>query len=241
MSNGVYSALSGARARTQLLDMVGNNLANANTTGYKKDRLAFEALIDGARQRGAAKGVNFNRSAEGYTDLRQGTLETTGNPLHVALEGPGFFKIEGQGGTFYTRQGNFRLDAEGFLVSGAGHRVLGANGPLRLTVEDEVRIDENGRVWNGEAEAGRLEVVTVNDPRTLEKRADGLFAPGAETVEEPLERPTLVQGQVEASNVNPLEEMTLLIEAHRSFESFTKVFKIYSNVNSKADELGSLG
>jgi flagellar basal-body rod protein FlgF len=224
-----------------MLDVVGNNLANANTAGYKKDRLAFEALIDGARQRSLAKGVNFNRSSEGYTDMRQGTLEGTGNPLHVALDGPGFFKIEGQGGTFYTRQGNFGLDAEGFLVSGAGHRVLGDNGPIRLTIEDEVRIDENGRIWNGEAEAGRLAVVSVNDARTLEKRADGLFAPTADTIEAPLERPTLVQGRVEASNVNPLEEMTLLIEAHRSFESFTKVFKIYSDVNSKADELGSLG
>lgn len=240
MSSGVYSALSGARSRMQLLEVVSNNLANAHTAGYKKDRLCFESLIDGARQRSLAKGVNFNRSAEGYTDLSQGLFQATGNPFDVAIDGPGFFKIEGQGGDFYTRQGNFRLDAEGFLVNSSGNRVLGENGPIQLGAE-EVRIDEDGRIWAGEVEAGRLAVVEVNDPRALEKRADGLFAPAPETIEIPVLRPNLVQGQIEGSNVNPLQEMTLLMEAHRSFEAYTKMMKIYSDINGKADELGSLG
>ncbi|MDO3378055.1 flagellar basal-body rod protein FlgF [Geoalkalibacter halelectricus] len=240
MSSGVYSVLSGARARMQLLEVVSHNLANADTAGFKKDRLCFESLIDGARQRSLAKGVNFNRSAEGYTDLGQGTIQGTGNPFDLAIEGPGFFKIEGQGGDFYTRQGNFRLDAEGFLVNSGGNRVLGENGPLQLGAE-EVRIDEDGRIWDGEVLVGRLAVVEVNDPRLLEKRADGLFAAAPETIEIPVPRPQLLQGHIETSNVNPLQEMTLLMEAHRTFESYTRVMKIYSEINAKADELGSLG
>lgn len=240
MSSGVYSALSGARSRMQKLEVVSNNLSNVNTSGYKKDRLNFSSLIDGLRQRGPAEGLNFTRVAGGYTDMGQGKFQSTGNPFDLAIDGPGFFKVEGEGGDFYTRQGNFRLDAAGFLVNSGGYRVLGENGPLLMPSSDVV-IDENGTIWDGEAVVGRLSVVMVDQPANLQKRPDGLFAPAPEMLETPVAQPNLTQGQLEGSNVNPLEEMALMMEAHRSFESYTKVFKIYSEINGKADELGSLG
>lgn len=239
MSSGIYSALSGARAKMQLMDVVTNNLTNANTVGYKKDRLNFESLVSDARQRSLAKGMNFNRIGGSYTDHSKGTFEVTGKPFDLAINGPGFFKVAGEGGEFFSRQGNFGLDAEGYLVNAAGLRVLGENGPLQLP-DSEVVIDESGRIWDGEVEVGQVPVYDLGDGQGLEKRGGGLLAAPAGTIATPVATPNLLQGQIESSNVNPLEEMALMMDAQRSFEALNKVLKAYHNLR-KSDELGSLG
>ncbi len=239
MSSGIYSALSGARAKMQLMEVVTNNLTNANTAGYKKDRLNFESLVSDARQRSVAKGMNFNRIGGSYTDHSKGTFELTGKPFDLAIDGPGFFKVAGEGGEFFSRQGNFGLDAEGFLVNAAGQRVLGENGPLQLPDADVV-IDESGRIWDGEVELGQVTVYDLGDGQGLEKLGGGLLSAPPELVATPMEIPNLLQGQIEASNVNPLEEMALMMDAQRTFEALSKVLKTYQNLR-KSDELGSLG
>ncbi len=241
MSSGKYSALSGARARMQMLEVVSNNLANARTAGYKKDRVSFEALIDDVRQGSSAKGRNFTRLDNTFTDHRQGGFEASGNSLDLAINGPGFFKIAGEAGTFYSRQGNFRIDPDGLLTNSSGFPVLGTGGQQIRLPHDQVTIDSAGRIFDGENPVGQIGVVEVDDLTQIAKSGNGLFAPGPETVERPVNAPQLLQGQIESSNVNPLEEMTLLMDTMRSFEAYTKVLKTYSTISGKLDELGSVG
>ena len=239
MSSGIYSALSGARSRMQLLEVVSNNLANVNTVGFKKDRLNFESLISDARQQSLARGVNHSRVGMRYTDHGTGTFQTTGNNLDLAINGPGFFKVQTPEGEAYTRQGSFRLNAEGTLVTAAGYPVVGANGPVSLPDADVV-IDESGRIYDGEAIVGEIAVFEVLDPQQLEKRGDGLFAAAEPAGEGRIARPGLAQGQLESSNVNPLEEMAVMIDAQRNFEALTRAIKSYKEMG-KAAELGRVG
>lgn len=241
MSSGQYSALSGARAKMQMLEVIGNNLANAKTAGYKKDRLSFESLIDGLRQGSVAKGRNFTRIENTFTDYRQGGFEQSGNNLDLAINGPGFFKIAGEGGNFYSRQGNFRLDPDGLLINGSGFPVLGTSGQQIRLRNDQVTIDSAGRIFDGENQVGEIGVFEVDDLAQIAKRGNGFFAPGPETIERRVDAPQLLQGQIESSNVNPLEEMTLLMDTMRSFEAYQKVLKTYNTIGGKLDELGSVG
>jgi len=223
----------------QLLEVVSNNLANVNTVGFKKDRLNFESLISDARQQSLARGVNHSRVGMRYTDHGTGTFQTTGNNLDLAINGPGFFKVQTPEGEAYTRQGSFRLNAEGTLVTAAGYPVVGANGPVSLPDADVV-IDESGRIYDGEAIVGEIAVFEVLDPQQLEKRGDGLFAAAEPAGEGRIARPGLAQGQLESSNVNPLEEMAVMIDAQRNFEALTRAIKSYKEMG-KAAELGRVG
>lgn len=239
MSSGIYSALSGARSRMQLLEVVSNNLSNVNTVGFKKDRLNFESLISDARQQSLARGVNHSRVGDRYTDHDNGTFQSTDNPLDLAINGPGFFKLDTPEGPAYSRQGSFRLDADGTLVSAAGHPVMGSNGLLNLPRADVV-IDESGRIWDGEQIVGEVAVFELADPQQMQKRGDGLFAMDGPAGEMRVATPGLAQGQLESSNVNPLEEMAVMIDAQRNFEALTRAIKSYKEMG-KAAELGRVG
>ncbi len=237
MSSGIYSALSGAVAQMQRLDVISNNLANIDTVGFKQDRLRFESLLKGAVVNGG-RGIDLVRVADSSPDLSQGTLRSTGNPLDVAIDGEGYLRVEGPQGVLYTRQGSLQLDGEGFLRTASGLKVLGESGPLSLP-DAEVLIDEEGRIFHEGSEVGRLSLYLPGAGR-LEKRGEGTFAlSGGEAVE--AEGARLLQGSQELSNVNPLREMAHLMETLRAFEAYQKMMKTYGNLAAKADELGSVG
>jgi len=165
MYTGLYAAVSGSLAHEMRLAILTNNLANANTAGFKADRPVFqvEPLPDvvgplAASEAAPAVMTSLNRfhgrdSAQTqlsavHTDFTQGALRTTGNPLDVALEGRGFFAVQTADGVAYTRQGTFSLNAEGVIVTAHGLPVLGDNGPLRLP-PGKIEIDATGRVRVG--------------------------------------------------------------------------------------------
>jgi fagellar hook-basal body proteins len=110
MGSGKYSALSGAVAREQAMSNVAANLANVSTTGFKKDRISFAAILRGAQQASDARGINFARIRKIGVDFSQGGMQPTDRPLDVAIDGPGFFKVRKGGETFYTRSGRLMLD-----------------------------------------------------------------------------------------------------------------------------------
>lgn len=144
------------------LDYVTHNLANVNTPGFKAEYLHFARMTqnDGLAPESGQMAVNFE----------SGTLQETGNPLDAALEGDGFFVVEaGPGGSAYTRQGNFTLDRDGYLVTAAGDKVLGASGPIQVE-GDRISIDDQGRVISDGDEAGRLRVVRFEYPQELRRK-----------------------------------------------------------------------
>jgi flagellar basal-body rod protein FlgF/flagellar basal-body rod protein FlgG len=244
MGSGKYGALSGAVAREQAMSNIAANLANVSTTGFKKDRISFAAILRGTTQVANGRGINLTRIRTIGTDFSQGGMQTTGRPLDVAIDGEGFFKVQRGQDIFYTRAGRLMIDDNGMLKTEDGLNVLGpGNGPLQIDTAEgkDIFIAESGDIAvNGTLTGGRVQVVTVADPNKLVKVGDGLYKL-EEGGDQPLDSARVVQGNLETSNVNMMEEMTAMIAAQRSFEAHTKVIESYSKLGEKQDELGSVG
>ncbi len=241
MSSGIYSALSGGLARMQDLDVAVNNLANAGNTGFKASRLSFESLFDRNLQNSRAEGMNFCRTARRFVDFSQGDIKKTNRSLDLAIRGEGFFKVAGEDGFAYTRQGNFRLDPEGNLVTADGKRqVVGEQGPVNLPAKD-VHIDGGGRITADGQQVGKLTLYTVDDKSALSQQADGLWKPPEEAAEKPAGDSELVQGALERSNVNPVQLTTEVIETKRAYAAYLKTMKAFSDMTEKAGQLGQIG
>ncbi|MCB0341279.1 MAG: flagellar basal-body rod protein FlgF [Pseudobdellovibrionaceae bacterium] len=260
MSNkGIYTALSGAIAQSQRLDTIANNLANTSTTGFKKDDQVFYEYLT-ANEKGTdviqvpkipASIESFYHmqggdrgyvdSAGTYTNFEQGILRPTGNPLDVALEGHGFLEVLTPNGVRMTRDGSFKVNDQGILVSKQGFPVLqslpGVE-PEQRTItanQGQITISYSGDVYAGGELAGRLAVVDFEKRDVLQKEGQGLYKVKNNFEVEPraVEGAKVHQGFVEASNVNVVEEMTSLIQATRAFESTQQAIKAFDTMNEK--------
>jgi len=224
MGSTIYIAASGAEARLRQLELVANNLANANTDGFKADRSTFQtffesALVgqDGGTTEGAAGGVYVAASDAGF-DHSAGPIRRTGGALDVAIEGDGFFVIETGRGEHYSRSGSFAVNKEGQLVGASGDPVLGTNGPIELTGSD-ARILGNGDVMENDFVVGTLRVVEFENKYSLIKQGDGLFTSGDGAGPDDVEQVALIERSVEASNVQPTAELANLVILQRAFEA----------------------
>lgn len=244
MVSGKYSALSGAVAREQALSNIAANLANVNTTGFKKDRISFAAMLKGAKQTSDTRGINYARIRTIGADFSQGGLATTGRALDVAIDGPGFFKVQKNNETFYTRAGRLTLDSSGMVKTEDGFTILGdGDSPLQIdtALGKDIVIAESGEISvNGTLAGSRVQVFSIEDQDKLVKVGNSLYTL-TEGGDEPLAEYRVLQGSLETSNVNMMEEMTAMITSQRSFEAHTKVIEGYSKLSEKQDELGSVG
>lgn len=245
MGSGKYSALSGAVAREQAMANIAANLANVTTTGFKRDRVSFASVLRGASQIEAGRGINHTRIQQIAADFSQGGLQETGRPLDLAIDGEGFFKVRRGGETFYTRAGHLQIDENGMVKTSEGLNLVdAANQPLQLdtTTAREIVIAESGEISvDGEVTDGRIQVVTVNDPKRLVKAGATLYRGGEGVTDQPLETARVIQGSLETANVNMMEEMAAMIRTQRSFEVHHKAIESYSKLGEKLDELGTLG
>lgn len=223
MADDLYVAVAGAVGRLQQLDQTANNLANADTIGFKRLRSAFSAALEaaardleGERIAGAGASV-FAVDGAPAIDLRPGPVDATGRGLDAAIDGPGYFVLQAPDGPLYTRAGHFIVGTDGNLASPDGLPVQGDGGPIAIGAR-EVTIAANGAVVDTAGETiGRLRLVDFADPGAL--RADGgnrLRADGAAPTD--VEAARLVPASVERSNVEPVEEMAGLVELQRHFE-----------------------
>ncbi len=244
MDRGLYSAASGGLLNTRRLDVVAHNLANASTVGYKAVRIvgeeqSFSDTLAGTLTKTPVRAPADHERTPGVvnvetvTDFSVGPIDTTGNPLHVALTRQNhFFVVDTPDGEAYTRAGNFSLNAVGTLVTADGLPVLGDGGPITLP-EGQVRISGNGTVSVNGVTTGRLQVVQVDDLESL-KRTEGVrFAltggPRPQAVEA-----EVVPGALEMPNINIVEAMVELIGAQRSFEAYTKTIRSIDELNELA-------
>lgn len=241
MSSGIYSALSGGLARMQDLDVAVNNLANAGNIGFKASRLSFESLFDESLQNNRGQGMNFCRTSGAFIDFSQGDIKQTNRSLDLAVQGDGFFKVAGEDGFLYTRQGNFRLDDEGNLLTVEGNRqVVGVDGPVNLPGND-VQIDGQGRITADGAQVGQISLYKASDPGELTQKPDGLWELAEDAEELPAAEARLVQGGLEQSNVNPLLLTTEIIETKRAYAAYLKTMKAFSEMTEKAGQIGQIG
>ena len=244
MGSGKYSALSGAIAREQAMNNVSANLANISTTGFKKNRISFASVLRGTQQTAEANGKNMARIRTISTDFSQGGMQTTSRPLDVAIDGEGFYKVRKGEATYYTRAGRFMLDENGMLKTEDGANVLGAgNDPIQIdtALGKDIYSAETGEISiNGAVAGTQIGIFSVEDTKQLTKVGDSLYK-----LEEGGDRPMtdfrLLQGNLETSNINMIEEMTAMISTQRAFEANSKVIEGYSKLSEKQDELGSVG
>jgi len=248
MQDSMYSALFGAMSQEHRLNIIANNLANVNTTGYKQDRFAFEnTMIEFAHDR-IMQPVNSLRDPELFpkpvhlskvrladerVDFSQGGMKDTGGPLDLAIMGQGFFKVQTEVGEFYTRNGNFQVNPDGTLVTSQGFPVLAGGGPVQIPANAQVRVDATGAITANGEDLGQLDVVTLDDLTAMRKYGNNLFTidEQSDAQEIPAEDAQVAQGYLEQPNVNVVEEMVNMIEAHRAFEAYQKVISTSSETD----------
>ncbi|MBZ0155163.1 MAG: flagellar basal-body rod protein FlgF [Alphaproteobacteria bacterium] len=233
MHKGMYVAMSGATLRSRELDTIANNLANASTIGYKRESFSASSYSVVARdmQKAAslypAARVMTIDSGKMFVDESPGIMKSTGNPLDLAISGNGFFAVEGQGRTLYTRNGVFSLDSEGYLVTAGGQKVLDTGDrPLRINDGGPVTVSPDGTVNSGNSPVGKLKVVKVDTPRHV---GSSLFS-GKEAGDTDGE---VLQGTLELSNVNPVIEMVSIIHAMREYEAAQRIIKNFDELASR--------
>lgn len=234
MENSLLVGLSRQVALRRELDVVANNLANLNTTGFKAEGVLFEQYLDPvARAHDFAapdQRIAFVIDRATRTEFAQGPIERTGSAFDLAIDGEGFLVVETEAGERFTRNGSLALDPAGTLVTAEGRPVLGDNGPIVLDPNDtEFTIAPDGTVSTRDGDRGRLRVVRFEHEGQLVKEGDNLFsARGEPQPAEPLTR--LIQGAIEKSNVRPVLEMSRMIE-------ITRAYTALSQMMTRTDEL----
>jgi flagellar basal-body rod protein FlgF len=230
MENASLVGLSRQIALQRELDVVANNIANLNTTGYKSDNVVFhEYLMPVARAsqfRAPDRQLSFVQDRATWLDLAQGPVQQTGNPLDVAISDNAFLTVQTPRGERYTRNGALQINAAGQLVTSEGLQVIGQNGPIVLQAGDRnVSISTDGtisvREGNNTTDSlrGKLRLASFDQPQRLEKDGTSTYmAPAGMQAQVPA-AVRVVQGAIEKSNVNGVLEMTRMIEVTRSYTS----------------------
>jgi flagellar basal-body rod protein FlgF len=231
LTDALQAAAASLSSDLTRMTVLGHNLANAATPGYKRQLTAAQPFRPGLAHDAAAA----LQGASGGVDAKQGTLRVTDAPLDLAIDGDAYFELRTPGGTAYTRRGDFRIDASGQLVTQAGHLVMGQGGPLVLR-SGNVVVTRDGRLMDEQQEVGQLKLVTFTDARALRPVDGGALFTASESAQAlATDRPPRVlQGYLEASNVNTASEMVHLIETVRHFEAVQKVVQGFDDMRERA-------
>ncbi len=247
MVRGWYIGSSGMNAQQNRLDTIANNLANVDTAGYKADTIISKSFPELLLRRGNDDGLytgDFGsadnapiigklglgvETNENFTEFSQGSFRITDESTDFALGGKGFFAVQTPDGERYTRNGNFHLGKEGILETKDGYPVLGENGIIRLN-DKKFSVNEDGVVLTKDDEiVDRMKVVRFDNERYLKKMGNSLWSSnnisGEAYIAEGNERPRMMQGYMETSNVNVVNEMVKMIEVNRAYEASQKTIQ----------------
>lgn len=256
MIRGLYTACAGMLAQLGRQDVIANNIANVNSTGYKRDVAVCESFPQMLMQRmGELETAGEQVKplspqpigtvgtgaviAQIATDYSAGNLQKTENSLDLAIAGEGYFVVQTPQGERYTRDGAFKLSDEGVLITSQGYAVLGRDGPIRAQGGNLV-VDENGNVLAGGEMVDTLRVVGFDDQAMLVKTGDNLFNSDNGAARD-IPQPRVLQGYLESSNVNAVKEMVELINVVRAYEANQKVIQAHDQMlDAAVNRVGSV-
>ena len=246
MENMLLVGLSRQVALGRQMDVVANNIANLNTTGFKSDGPLFEEYIQSSARENTFSGkdstVHFVNDRGIWHDMSQGAIQQTGNPLDVAIEGEGYLTVQTPAGDRYTRNGALQINAQGQLVTNEGMQVVGDNGPIVFQPGDRnVIISKDGRVSVNEGASdktegvrGKLRLVRFAQPQNLLKDGTSNFSAPAGAAPEPVVAAKFQQGAIEKSNVNGVVEMTRMIEITRTYTQMSTLIQQQGDLRKNA-------
>lgn len=247
MIRSLYIATNSMDVQQARLNSVSNNLANIDTTGYKKNDLEVGNFPQSLKLALEAKGPNGKRELLGDANLgnlitrhfvvpSQGALVDTGNSTDLGIEGKGFFTVESPDGEqLYTRDGSFNIDAEGNLLNGEGYAVLGEGGPITIDEPGDLVVSADGTVKVGDNEIDKLQLIEFEDPTSLvPKKVGGNYFTDPEGTGQPATETKVTQGRLEKSNVDLVKEVSEMISIARIYESSQKLVQVNDELLDKA-------
>ncbi|MGA2733660.1 MAG: flagellar hook basal-body protein [Syntrophobacteraceae bacterium] len=213
-----YFTTLGSLEEQKRLDIISNNIANANSPGFKKDSVHFSDVL----------------GEVSYTSMSQGPIHQTGNDLDIALSGDGFLSVQTDQGILYTRAGNLTLNNAKQLVTQDGWPVLGKDAPISIQGKAKLRITEDGQIFDGDNAIGSIDIVQFPPDVSLKKAQNGYFEPqAAGTQPEKATNCFVHQGALEGANFNLVEEMARMVQTTRNYESYQKTIQNSANLDSQ--------
>jgi flagellar basal-body rod protein FlgF len=235
MDSGYYAACTALVARTQALDTIANNLANASTVGFRAEHNMFSSVLANA---GGLSDSPLNQAINNFgvlggttLDQSQGAMQKTGNDLDVGIEGPGYFVVQTANGPMYTRSGSFQVSSKGQLVTATGDAVMGDRGVIAMP-PGPVSISADGSISQDGAVSGKLRVVEFPAGTELTSMGNTYYSAPPNTAK-PATNSDVRQGMLESSNVNPIASMVELVTAQRSAEMMQRALSMF---NSEIDK-----
>jgi flagellar basal-body rod protein FlgF len=232
MENAQLIGLSRQMALQRQMDVVANNIANLNTTGFKAEQLLFEEYkMPVAKDRDFPvldQRLSYTEDWATIHNMATGAVTDTGNPLDVALDGEGFLAVQTPQGERYTKAGSMAVDTTGTLVDLQGNPVLGEQGPIQFSsAETDISIAADGTISTSDGIKGKLKVIEFTDPQAATREGNNLWSGGNP---QPATQTRVVQGAIEKSNVSAVSEMTEMIRVQRAYESV-------ASMQDKQDEM----
>jgi flagellar basal-body rod protein FlgF/flagellar basal-body rod protein FlgG len=238
MDSGLYAACSALVSRTDALDTIANNLANASTGGFRARHATFSSVLAGSGQPLGSElnrvTNNFGVLGDSHLDLTQGSLVRTGNDLDLGIDGPAFLSIQTANGPAYTRDGALRISPQGQLVTASGDAVLGDQGVINLPINAKVSISADGTLSVNGAIAGKLKLVEFAPGTDIESLGSTTYSAPAASASAAT-KSVVRQGTLESSNVNPVTSVVELIDAQRQAEAMRHALTMFdSDMNKTA-------
>lgn len=220
MIRGVYDAATGMTEALINQEVIANNLANANTAGYRRQGYVFGSFQAALNQAATNNTQVSDVIAGGYTGFEPGPVQNTGNPLDLAITGDGYFVVDGPGGQLYTRNGSFDLNAQGQLQTKSGYLVRGEGGAIAIPPETaNITVTLEGVVLADNNQVGRLQLARFPNPNNLRRMGDTLFQGPPAPAQQELGNVRVEQGYREGSNVDVVREMIGMLAGLRQYEA----------------------
>jgi flagellar basal body rod protein FlgG len=243
MSLGIYIAGSSGQMAQRKLNDIAHNLANVNTAGFLADRSSFTTHLAKQIEGQAAENTpSFSKFGNQFIDMQEGSIQTTGNVLDFAIQGGGFFRVAlPDGSEAYTRAGNFKLNANGSLLTQSGYSVLDASGNAIQLKPGQISADTSGGLSVDGSKVAQFGLVTILDGAKVEKFGETLMKTPISNTESASPDITVHQGSLQGSNVNAILAMTEMIDTMRSYQATMKVVEQFNQQAAQlSDKVGRI-
>jgi flagellar basal-body rod protein FlgF len=244
MDNSLLISLSHQIAAYRSMDVIANNIANVGTPAFQREEPTFQEYVQNVRPAEGQTGtqsLSFVADSGIVRDLSEGTMTPTNAPFDMAIHGKGYFAVQTQQGERYTRNGHFTLDASGQICTSNGDPVLGDGGPITITPDDgDVSIAQDGTVSGANGQIGKIRLVDFANPRALVKEGASLYAANGQSPAT-ADNATLRSGMLEGSNVQPVVEISNMIEVMRAYQATATLSQSQEDLMRQAiDKLGAM-
>lgn len=243
MDTTLLIGLSHQLASYRSMDVIANNIANASTPAFKRESVKFEEVLSQVQPAEGETGlqtVSFVQDKGVVRDINAGRIETTRAPFDFAVNGTGYFVVNTPQGERYTRNGHFTLDGSGKLVTDDGYPVLGEGGDITITADDgDVHVAQDGTLSGNQGQLGKLRLVKFDNERALKKEGSSLYA--TDQSAQSATEATINQGMLESSNVEPVVEISHMLEVMRAYQATANLTQSQEDLMRQAiDKLGSV-